>query len=176
MIEQARAALSADGLPSEQKVLIQGFSASGMFANRFTALHPERVRAATVGSPGGWPIVPVARMGDDTLDYPAGIADLQSLTGHAFDSAAFAAVPQLFIMGSLDDNDSVDHEDGWDKRAALQLERLFGTTPAARWPHAAAAYRRAGARAEFTLVQGIGHDRKALQDRSTAFFHTVLRR
>ncbi len=24
-----------------------------MFANRFTILHPERVKAATIGSPGG---------------------------------------------------------------------------------------------------------------------------
>jgi hypothetical protein len=37
-----------------------GFSASGAFTNRFTLLHPEMIKAASIGAPGGWPIVPTA--------------------------------------------------------------------------------------------------------------------
>jgi dienelactone hydrolase len=174
MIDDARARLAAEGQPIAPRVLIQGFSASGMFANRFTALHPERVRAATVGSPGGWPIAPVDAVGGTPLPYPAGVGDLQALTGRPFDAAAFAQVPQLIYMGSADDNDALDYGDGWEKPAAAAVDRLFGDTPQARWPQAQALYRHAGARARFELVPGVGHDRKALQYRSTAFFQQVL--
>lgn len=174
MIDDARARLRKDGTEVDPRVLLQGFSASAMFANRFTALHPDRVRAATIGSPGGWPIAPVPGSGVDALPYPAGIADLEALTGKPFDAAAFARVPQYLYMGDADDNDSLDFEDGWDKSAAATVDRLFGATPLARWKHAEALYARAGANARFELVPGIGHDRKALQDRSTAFFRQVL--
>jgi pimeloyl-ACP methyl ester carboxylesterase len=174
MIDDARARLRRDGIDTDARVLLQGFSASAMFVNRFTILHPDRVRAATIGSPGGWPIAPVAKQGADALPYPAGIADLEALVGKPFDAAAFARVPQYLYMGDADDNDSLDFSDGWDKHAAAEVDRLFGDTSLARWKHAEALYARAGANARFELVPGVGHDRKALQDRSTAFFRQVL--
>lgn len=174
MIDDARARLQKAGTPVDGKILLQGYSASAMFANRFTALHPRRVRAASIGSPGGWPIAPVAQVGVDALPYPAGIADLSALTGTPFDAAAFARVPQYLYMGDADDNDSLDFEDGWDKPMSAEVDRMFGDTPLARWKHAETLYARAGADARFELVPGIGHDRKALQDRSTAFFRRVL--
>lgn len=174
MVERARATLAGDGLTLEERFLIQGFSASGMFANRFTALHPERVKAAAIGSPGGWPIAPLARMGDDELPYPAGVADLEALTGGPFDSATFAAVPQLFVLGSIDDNDSLDFRDGWDAEPAALVDRLFGTDPVSRWEGARSAYESAGVRARFLLVDGVGHDRKALQHLTTEFFAEIL--
>ena len=145
-----------------------------MFANRFTVLHPQRVRAVAIGSPGGWPIAPVAKVGADALPYPAGIADLAALTGKPFDAAGFARVPQYLYMGDADDNDSLDFEDGWGRPMSAEVDRLFGDTPVTRWKQSEALYARAGANARFELVPGIGHDRKALQDRSTAFFRQVL--
>lgn len=56
MIEDAINRLDERGIDFEETILMWGFSASGMFANRFTALHPERVKAAAIGAPGGWPI------------------------------------------------------------------------------------------------------------------------
>lgn len=174
MIDQARAALLTQGIPSDEQFLLQGFSASGMFANRFAILHPQRVKAVTIGSPGGWPLAPVAEFAGEPLPYPAGIADLQELTGQPFDLAAYQAVPQLIYMGTLDDNDSLDYTDGWDKEAAAQVDRLFGADPLTRWPQAEALYRSAGANVHFLLVEGVGHDRKALQTVSTQFFADVL--
>ncbi len=52
---------------------------SGMFANRFTA--------------GRSP--PITAVQGEPLPYPAGVGDLESLIGAPFDSAAYAAVPQL---------------------------------------------------------------------------------
>ncbi len=174
MIDDARKRLNGDGVETGPQVLLQGFSASAMFVNRFTALHPERVRGVTVGSPGGWPIAPIARQSGESLPYPAGIADLDALVGKPFDTEAFARVPQYFYMGDRDDNDSLDFGDGWDKPAATQVKRLFGDTLAARWKNAESVYAQAGVKVRFESVPGIGHDRKALQDRSTAFLRQVM--
>jgi len=175
MIDAAREALAAAGVPVGDRMLVQGYSASGMFANRFTALHPERVLASAAGSPGGWPIAPVAEFAGEPLPYPAGIADLEALTGRPFQADAYASVPQLLVMGSLDRNDSVDFTDGWDPEPAAQLERLFGETPLARWDDARALYETGGADATFMIVDGVGHDRRALQHHTTEFFHQILR-
>lgn len=175
MIQEARAYLKNEGMQSNEKFLLQGFSASGMFANRFSILHPERILAVTVGSPGGWPIAPVRNYQNELLPYPAGVADLEMLTGKPFDSAAYVQIPQLIYMGSADDNDSLDFSDGWDKDSASQVDSLFGIDPLARWSRAETLYRKAGTRAQFVLVDGVGHDRKKLQSLSIDFFRNVLR-
>lgn len=174
MVDRARASLSEAGIETDERFLIQGFSASGMFANRFAALHPSRVKAVAAGSPGGWPIAPVAQWNGEALLYPAGIADIEQLAGQPFDSLAWVAMPQLIVMGSLDENDSVDFRDGWDEDAAETVDRLFGTDPLARWIPARTIYRTAGANATFLLDEGTGHDRRALQHHTTDFFREIL--
>jgi pimeloyl-ACP methyl ester carboxylesterase len=174
MVDAARASLAVAGILTEEKFLIQGYSASGMFANRFTVLHPDRVKAVAVGSPGGWPVVPLAEFEGERLDYPIGIADLETLTGHPFNLNGFNQVPQLIIMGSLDDNDSLDFKDGWDPEMARVVDRKFGDNPLARWDEAEALYHLAGANAEFILVDGVGHDRRKLQSYTTDFFSRIL--
>jgi hypothetical protein len=77
-------------------------------------------------------------------------------------------------MGSTDDNDSLDYTDGWDEEDAQLVDRLFGSDPLSRWEAAEAIYHEAGANVQFLLVEGIGHDRKALQNHSTDFFKKVL--
>jgi hypothetical protein len=174
MIDHARAELATMGIQTDEKILMQGFSASGMFANRFTLLHPERVKAATIGSPGGWPTVPVAGSNGEQLPYPIGISDLELLTNIPFDSAAYNVVPQLIYMGSADNNDSLDYTDGWDKKDAQVVDHLFGPDPLSRWEAARLLYQRAGTNVQFLLVEGVGHDRKELQKYSTEFFKKVL--
>lgn len=174
MVDDARATLLRDGVDVDDRFLIQGFSASGMFANRFAALHPDRVKAVSAGSPGGWPIAPVERVGTEPLPYPAGVADFEALTGKPFNLDAYRSVPQLLVLGSRDDNDSVDFRDGWDEAPAAQVERLFGATPVDRWDDAENLYRAAGANGQFLLVEGIAHDRRSLQPHTTAFFKEVL--
>ncbi len=174
MIDQTRASLALQGLSTDERIFIQGFSASGMFANRFAILHPDRVKAATIGSPGGFPVLPVADFEGTTLNYPAGIADLQELTGSPFDAATYNAIPQLIYMGTEDDNDSLDFTDGWEADHAAVVDGLFGSDPLSRWDDAEAIYQEEGANVQFLLVEGFGHDRPGLQDYSTEFFKRVL--
>ena len=176
MVDDARRTLRQAAIETDEKFLIQGYSASGMFANRFAVLHPQRVKAVAAGSPGGWPIAPLETFGGEALPYPAGVADFETLTGKAFDAAAHKSVPQLIVMGSVDDNDSLDFRDGWDEEPAALVDRLFGKDPQARWKNSESVYQKAGVNAQFILVDGVGHDRKKLQSYSTDFFKRVLGR
>ena len=175
MIDEVRSALDNQGIRSNEKFLLQGFSASAMFANRFTILHPDRVLAVAAGSPGGWPIVPIKNYDGSLLPYPAGIGDIENLTGQPFDSTAYVRVPQLIVMGSEDDNDSLDFTDGWDKGDADVVNTHFGNDPKSRWLYAESLYKKMGSSAQFLLVDGIGHDRKKLQQYTTAFFENIVK-
>ena len=78
-----------------------------MFANRLTALHPEKVRAATIGAPGGWLIAPVTEYKGVESDYPIGIADLFQLVGYSFDTENFKNISLYFYLGDQDTNDAL---------------------------------------------------------------------
>lgn len=153
MIDDARAALPE----VKPEVLLWGFSASGSFVNRFAMLHPERVAAVACGSPGGWPIAPVAHLGADTLGYPVGIADVEVLAGQPVDLAALKRVAWFFFLGAEDQNDAVPFRDSFSKADETLLFRRFGKTPVARWKEAEQLYRRAGLNARFKLYPGTGH-------------------
>jgi len=157
MIDDALARLRAEGLRVEEKVLMHGFSASGMFVDRFVFLHPERVKAAAIGSPGGWPIAPVAEHEHDRLRYPIGIADVEELVGKPVDLAALARVPLLFFMGDQDENDSVDFRDSYEAEDEVLIDELFGATPVERWPHAQELHRAVLPLATFKLYPKVAH-------------------
>lgn len=163
------------GAPAGSKVLVFGFSAAGMFTDRFTTLHPQRVLAAVVGSPGGWPIAKVPSWRGETLRYPLGVADLSTLVGRPLDLAALQRVPLLYFLGAEDRNDSLPYRDGYDEAEQTLANRLFGADPVARWPVAEALAREAGLRATFRLHPGVGHDvTDAMDAEAIAFFAAAL--
>ena len=157
MIDDARSRLSTENLRIEKRVLISGFSAQGMFANRFTFLHPDRVKAAAIGSPGGWPIIPVERFDDKDLRYPIGIADFRLISGKKLDLKALRRVPLFIFMGDRDDNDSVVFGDSYDDQDRDLIIPLFGKMPVDRWEIARSLYAKAGLNAEFKLYPGVAH-------------------
>lgn len=157
MIEDARRRLEAAGWMVNPKVLMAGFSASGMFVNRFALLHPEVVQAAVIGSPGGWPIAPSSEWAGRQLTYPAGTADVADLVGRPVDLDAARQVPMLLFIGDRDDNDSVPYADSYDDRERKLVLDLFGASPVSRWPMAVRLYAAAGMNSEFRLIPGVGH-------------------
>ena len=56
-----------------------GVSASDSFVSRLVMLHPDMVKAASLGAPGFGPIVPVESWNGLSLPYPEGVADLEML-------------------------------------------------------------------------------------------------
>ncbi len=157
MIDHARKLLSKRKVKLDKRVLLNGFSAQGMFVNRFTFLHPDRVKAAAIGSPGGWPIAPVAAYKSQQLRYPIGVADIRSVAGERFDIESLRKVPLFVFVGDKDDNDSVVFGDSYDDEDRAVIIPLFGKTPVERWDTVRSLYREAGLNAEFKLYPGVGH-------------------
>lgn len=157
MIENSRQILKSKNIIAKDKILMFGFSAAGMFTNRFVLLHPELVEAAAIGSPGGWPIVPVAEYEGQTLRYPVGIADLELLNGRKLNSEAFRKVRLFFFLGDEDENDSVIYDDSYDEEDRVVIMNLFGATPVARWPIAEKLYMSTTDNCQFKLYPDIGH-------------------
>lgn len=158
MLDHAGQRLAAQGHPVQPRVLIVGHSAAGMFVSRFAVLHPDRVLAAAVSSPGGWPLAPVASAQGEALPYPVGIADVATLTGAPVDLAALHRVRFLFVLGGADTNDSVTDRDSFSAADEALIMRRFGKTPAARWDAARRLYDAAGLQAQYRLYRGVGHE------------------
>lgn len=157
MIDDARRRLKNENLKFDKRVLINGFSAQGMFANRFTFLHPGRVKAAVIGSPGGWPIAPAVSYKEKSLRYPIGVSDFKSVSGGKLDIAKLRKVPLFIFLGDKDDNDSVVFGDSYDDEDKELILPLFGQKPVDRWEISKTLYQVAKLNAEFKLYPGIGH-------------------
>ncbi len=157
MIDDARARFATQKIKFDERVLVLGFSASGMFANRFTFLHPKRVKAAVVGSPGGWPIAPVASYKEKNLRYPIGIDDFKLISGRKIDLKNLRKVPLFVFMGGEDDNDSVIFRDSYEKEDEELIFALFGKTPVERWEISKNFYQDSKLKAEFRLYPKVKH-------------------
>lgn len=176
MIDDARARFAQQKIKFDKRVLVLGFSASGMFANRFTLLHPKRVKAAVVGSPGGWPIAPVASYREKKLRYPIGIDDFKLISGRKIDMKSLRKIPLFVFMGGEDDNDSVIFRDSYEKEDEELIFALFGRTPVERWQISKSFYQDSKLNAEFRLYPKVKHTvTKEMVDDILAFFtkHTA---
>ena len=166
MIEHARPQLKALGYEVRDKVLLNGFSASGTFSNRFTLLHPDRVAAMACGGINGLAILPVDSLNGAALDYPLGTHDAEQLFGTAPDTAAFKRVPQLLYLGALDDNDAVLFDDAYSRQEQQVVHTAIGRPIADRWTQCRNVYVQHKVNASFRTYPGIGHatDRMIYKD------------
>lgn len=85
------------GIDLEDKIFLNGYSSSGVFAQRFALLHPELIDAACIGGASGSIPVPT---GD--LSYPIGIADYKGLTGKEFDMDSYSQIDFTYYVGELE--------------------------------------------------------------------------
>ncbi len=113
MIRDAQALLRRNHVNVQDRVFMHGYSASGVFANRFPVLHPEVVRAVATGGVNAIPIFPIAQWHGTTLPFPVGIADLKKIADINFNEAAYKQVSQYIYMGYLDRNDTTLSRDAF---------------------------------------------------------------
>ena len=176
MIADARPRFEAMKRPVRPKVLINGFSASGLFANRFALLHPEAVAAAAYGGINGFITLPVAELKSHSLNFPVGIADLEKITGHPFDRPAYLAIPQFGYMGAEETNDAVVHKDAYsDEERTLIFELLGRKMMPDRWEAVQAVYQNEKVPIQFKTYSGIGHGTDGRINKEVAeFFRGVI--
>lgn len=176
MAEDARTRLAARGHPVNEKLLLNGFSASGLFANRFAFLHPNVVAAAACGGVNAFIMVPIAEKGGRKLKFPLGLADFEEIQGHPFDPVAYSRVPQFAYMGEKDTNDAVMHDDAYSADERELILELFGQTMMPdRWNAVQAVYRQQTLPIEFKTYPGIPHGTNgAINSEVADFFRRVI--
>jgi len=172
MVEDAKNILAEKGFKLNDKFLMTGFSASGTFVNRFTAVHPEKVLAAAAGGVNGLLILPLEKLENESLNFPLGVNDFQDLFGKPFNTEAFKNTPQFLFMGELDDNDAIPYEDGYDLDERELVFKLLGEKMQPnRWQKCREIYEQKNVNATVKTFPGIGHEQpEAVKDEIVEFF------
>lgn len=173
MVDHARNLLRELDVPLNDKIMLNGFSATGNFVNRFTALHPDKVQSVSAGAFNGTAILPIEEAKGHTLNYQIGIADLEELTGEPFDEDSFVEVPQLLYMGTDDENDTIPFEDAWGygNQREIALDVYGEDMQEDRVPYCESVYEDIGADAEFKLYDGVGHEQSIEIQEDILDFH-----
>lgn len=92
------------------KIFLNGYSASAVFAHRFALIHPEIVETACIGGAIGDIPIPTRSIG-----YPIGIEDFENIFGKNFDIDSYSKIKFRYYVGELEDamkSDNRVDEDG----------------------------------------------------------------
>ena len=172
MIAHAQKLLRHNNVKVNEKIFMNGFSASGTFTNRFAILHPTVVRAVATGGINSIPTFPTNCWNDVTLRYPVGIADVKQIADVGFDEVTYKGVSQYIYMGALDDNDTLPYRDAYDEEDAELVKNLIGVKMMPdRWHLSQSIYRALEIPAQFVTYNDTGHEIKdEMVDDITAFF------
>ncbi len=158
MIEDANTTLSSLHISLEKKICINGFSASGTFANRFTLIHPEIVAAVACGGINAISILPVSSIDDSRLNYPIGTNDFKAIFGTNPNLEAYKKIPQFIYMGGLDSNDAVLFDDAYSEEERQIIFKVLGKKMFPdRWGKCESIYSSNGINATYKLYPDIGH-------------------
>ncbi len=177
MIEDARNRLSTQNISTSGKIYIWGGSSSANFANRFIALHPERIRAAALLG-HGWTLLPTTHYAGNEMHYPYGLGGVEQFLGKPFNLALFKNIPQHIAMGADDKNgwglhwyvgytfpywefyEWFDSQFEWTARRFMQV--------------AEDSYASIDSIAQFVLYEGIGHTETVqMSNNVLAFFQNA---
>lgn len=166
MIENARKILEAHEISIKEKVLMNGFSASGTFANRFTLIHPERVAGVACGGINGMTALPIAKLNRKKLKYPLGVFDFETIFDEPFHLTEFKSVPQYYYMGELDNNDAALFDDAYSNKERKIIFNVLGKTMIPnRFNRCEIIYAENQVNSAFKIYPNIGH-----QTEQTVFF------
>ena len=158
MFEDAKETLYSNGYNVKEKFFITGFSASGTFANRFSILHPQKIKAVCAGGVNSILILPIEEYLGKKLHFPIGIADVASVTGAKVNLNEFKKLPQFWFMGANDKNDAAQYNDGYNQNERELIFDILGITLIPnRWESVQKIYEAHDIPATFKVYDGIGH-------------------
>jgi len=119
MIKDSKDVLLKMGIHIDDKVIIEGYSAGSKFANGFTVLYPELVKACICGGNSGIGVIPITHLNNQILNFPLGVADLKK-----FNFDLFRLIPQLYYIGDIDDNDPTLYRDCYTNQETILINKL----------------------------------------------------
>lgn len=98
MINKTKNMVSSEfGVRLSDKIFLNGYSSSGVFAQRFSLLHPEVIDAVCIGGASGSIPVP-----SDVLNYPLGVKDYEELTGKKFNFEQYKDIKFRYYVGEYE--------------------------------------------------------------------------
>jgi len=153
MIKHANELLRNSGWKMEDKIFIWGFSASGDFANRFSFLYPELVKAACFS---GYPVLPVKTEQGYNMIYPTGAYDYKTITGKEFSLKDYNSVARLAFVGSADTNDPIILDTPYEQE--IQKNVLGIAEYPDKWQNASKIFKKSGGEAQTNIYIGASHD------------------
>jgi len=157
MINDAQNRLKEKDIVLEEKIFIHGFSASGSFANRFTALHPEKVKAVVSGGVNCMPIIPAEKWNGIELPFHIGVANIDEIAGIRFNLEEYKKVAQYIYMGELDDNDTLPFSDAFNEDERQIVIEILGSEMKKRWEKSKVIYHHFELPAQMVMYKGVGH-------------------
>lgn len=157
MVEDAQKRLAALSISVDANIFMSGFSASATFINRFSMLHPERIRALAIGGFNGELMLPQKAIGKTVLNYPIGTNDFELVFQQAFDLSSYRAIPQFMYMGALDNNDAVQYDDAYSEEERKIINEQIAATVQERYRHCQELYQAQGIQPIFKSYEQVGH-------------------
>lgn len=84
-------------IKTNDKIFLNGYSTSGVFAQRFSLIHPELVDAVCIGGASGTIPIP-----NSNLDYPLGTRNFEELFGKKFDTENYKNILFNYYVSGLE--------------------------------------------------------------------------
>jgi hypothetical protein len=157
MITDAGKILTAMNIPVEPKFFMNGFSASATFTNRFSFMHPGKIKALAIGGFNGKLMLPLKEINAVKLNYPIGTNDLSKISGDGFNMDKYRQIPQFIYMGKLDDNDAVQFDDAYSEKERKIINDNIGTDVQKRYLKCQDIYKKNNINPIFKTYENIGH-------------------
>ena len=157
MINDATLHLNALNIEVDSQFFMSGFSASATFTNRFSFLHPEKIRALAIGGFNGILMLPEKKINGSTINYPIGIHDFKKLFNQRFNLKAYQSIPQFIYMGKLDDNDAVQFDDAYNDKERKIINEKIGKDVQNRYLECQKIYRENNINPTFKSYENVGH-------------------
>jgi hypothetical protein len=157
MISDAKTILTSMNIRVDEKIFMSGFSASATFTNRFSFLHPDKIKALAIGGFNGELMLPQNEINKVKLDYPIGTNDFSKLFKDSFNLDKYKQIPQYIYMGKLDDNDAVQFDDAYSKKERKIINANIGNKVQERYSECEKIYLKNDINAIFKTYENVGH-------------------
>ncbi|SER26549.1 hypothetical protein [Sphingobium sp. YR768] len=143
-----------------------GFSGGAHFAHRFFYLHPQRLDAVSICSPGSVTLL------DEQRDWWVGVADMEARFGRWLDLPSMRRTRVHVAVGRADDATwEITHKPG--SAAWMPGANDAGVTRVERANSLERSLREGGIDARFDILPGVRHERDRLVASATEFFDAV---
>ncbi len=159
----------------QDKIFLSGYSASGVFAQRFALVYPKIIDRALIGGAAGTIPVPTRK-----IKYPIGIQDYEELFGKEFNSEDYKHIQFAYYVGEFEARKAGDFDINGDritsdaqipapmhdmsfrsvttpKEVGIEQRKLLGQTLNERYKNAIEANKRYGIDIEGVIVSDSSH-------------------